>query len=132
MTGEVTSLTVLTHREIVTIERKRRALSVRGVSVLAGISNQTWGQFEKGETSLTPTVQYGVAKAFGWPTDWPESKLPDYVAPSDINEVANLKERVARLEVALEALGERTVKTDARARKTSPRPRHPVDPNPPA
>ena len=107
------------------LERKRRALSIRSASALSGISNQTWGVFEKGETSLTPTVQYGVAKAFDWPTDWPETKIPGYVPPTDVDEITLLKERVAKLEVALEALGQRVAKTDSRVRGLRPRPTDP-------
>jgi hypothetical protein len=49
---------------------------VRQASALAGVSNTTWGSWENGDRSRAGRVRVGVAKAFGWSTDWVENPPP--------------------------------------------------------
>lgn len=58
--------------ERVRAERTRRGMSIRAASSAGGVSNTTWGAFEAGTASLGGSMRVAVAKAFDWPTDWPE------------------------------------------------------------
>jgi hypothetical protein len=51
-------------------ERTARRLSVRAASLLGGITNTTWGEWEKGVRPAGLALQRAVAVAFGWPADW--------------------------------------------------------------
>lgn len=68
--------------ERVVAERKRHAWSVRRAAAEGGISNQTWGDFEK-SGKLGDAMQLGVARAFGWPTDWADDPPPTATAAVD-------------------------------------------------
>lgn len=56
----------------VAAERRRHAWSVRKAAEHGGISNTTWQAFEN-TGKVTDAVRRGVANAFGWDKDWPES-----------------------------------------------------------
>ena len=62
----------MNHVERVLLERRLRGLSARAASVLAGISNTTWSNYEK-SGNVTETIREGVARAFDWGADWPEA-----------------------------------------------------------
>jgi transcriptional regulator with XRE-family HTH domain len=53
-------------------ERELRGLSVRKAAELGGVSNETWGKYERQLTGLSPKIRTAVATVFGWPMDWPE------------------------------------------------------------
>ena len=57
---------------------------MRAAAALGGVSNTTWSRYEAGGVTLTPGIVQGVAKAFGWPTTWPEEQpattTPDFEA----------------------------------------------------
>lgn len=96
-------MTEMTPHEAVRRERTRRGLSVRTAAQLGGISNTAWGDMEAGERAVSPLFQRAVAKAFGWPSDWPTS----LVAPPDASvteRITTLEDSVARLSHAVDLL----------------------------
>ncbi len=87
-------------RERVTLERTHRAWSVRTAASRGGISNETWGRYEKGG-KLTPDMRAAIAKAFDWSADWPENP-PTLTAPPNgnndsLNEVVRLQRETLTL-----------------------------------
>lgn len=110
---------------------------MRSAASLGGVSNTAWSDWENGTRGLTPGMQHAVSKAFDWPITWPIDKLRRPVKQVDdnrvqqpaaeIDDVADLKERMARLENAVEALAIRATKTDGRARHPRPRPTDPTN-----
>jgi hypothetical protein len=72
--------------ERVQAERRLRGWSIRTASTKGGISNQTWGIFER--TGIVKDgMQAAVMQAFGWPATWsteppslPLSQLDEMVA----------------------------------------------------
>lgn len=91
-------------RNVVTAERRRRGLSIRAAATLGNISNQAWGTWEGGEEpNPSPRMRLAVAKAFDWPTTWPEN--PPLVEPDRTTQrVAELEDDVRSLRRELTAL----------------------------
>jgi hypothetical protein len=102
-------------RQEVKRERGRRAWSVRTAASNGGISNTAWGEYEK-VGALTNGTQAAIAKAFGWPVNWPETLEPGErpATPQVLGEdsqsselttlLASLDRTVKRLEERLERL----------------------------
>lgn len=67
---------------------------MRQAATAGDVSNTTWSRFEAGVGQLTPGIIQAVARAFDWPTDWPEN-------PPEISQPVDLEARVARLELDL-------------------------------
>lgn len=110
-------------------ERNRRGWSVRGAAQRGGISNQTWGTFEKGGV-VTNKVRAGVAEAFGWPTTWPESPpaltplVEGEPTPSEL--MAKLDQvlaSTAAIQIAVQSMGD----VVERLAGPGPKPRSPSD-----
>lgn len=83
-------------------ERELRGLSVRRAAELGGTSNETWGKYERGLTEVSPKVRTAVARAFGWPMDWPEappraSKAPAAPGVDSVTQLRLEVEALARL-----------------------------------
>lgn len=84
----------MTSVEAVVAERRRRGWSVRTAAIAGGVSNTTWGTFER-TGAITPAVQRAVVTAYGWPADWWDN--PPAQAGPHPGEVAELRSLVAEM-----------------------------------
>jgi hypothetical protein len=73
---------------IVRQERLRRGLSATRAGELGGISKDGWRHIELGIAKRADHWRIAVAKAFGWPEDWPDN-------PPDPPEVVEVKDQLA-------------------------------------
>ena len=79
-------------------ERERRGWSVREAASRGGVSNETWGRYEKTH-HLTLKMRVAVAKAFDWSTDWPE------IGPrAPVDGSVDLSSRLDAIEAKLDAI----------------------------
>jgi hypothetical protein len=60
--------------EQVAREREERGWSYSQAGERGKLSRETWRVYER-DGKLTATVRKGVARAFGWPLDWPENPV---------------------------------------------------------
>jgi hypothetical protein len=92
-------------------ERLRRGWSVRTAAAASHgrLSNTWWGNFEDYRQPITQNIIEAVMEAFGWPEDWPESRVeasPRRVRglgpliPVDVD-LVDVERRVSRLEAEL-------------------------------
>jgi transcriptional regulator with XRE-family HTH domain len=102
--------------EVVSRERRRRKLSMRACSTLAGISLPTWSELEHDVRPASMSTQRGVSRAFGWPLDWLD-QLAEGIDPDtwETNEPLSadgdeLRRRIAVLEREVSVLA-RVVET---------------------
>lgn len=51
-------------------------MSVRQAAGAAGISNTSWGEWERGLRALSDGVRMAVARTFDWPTTWDQGPPP--------------------------------------------------------
>lgn len=76
---------------------------MRQAASLGGISNTTWSRYESGVGQMTPGLVRAVARAFDWPTTWPEDS-PTTPPGVDAQAVAQLALQVERLARHVDAL----------------------------
>jgi transcriptional regulator with XRE-family HTH domain len=94
-------------RERVKRERRLRGWSVRRAATesdknpnIGGISNTTWGQYEKAGV-LSDTIRVAISIAFGWPRDWPvnaPATPPEDEGARIAHLIVQLDERLADLQ----------------------------------
>ena len=103
-----TTTTQLTPQEAVTMERRRRALSIRQAARLGDVSNTAWGDMEAGRAPITLRLQQAVADAFDWPMDWPETMT----APPDSSVIQRLEALEHSLALLVQAVNAMTLRLE--------------------
>jgi transcriptional regulator with XRE-family HTH domain len=81
--------------------REELKLSMRAAAVLAGVSPTAWSDLEAGKHPPTPATQRGVCAALGWKSNGIDRLLAGkkpQLLPSPPDELAELRDRVAKLE----------------------------------
>lgn len=80
--------------ERVTRERRLRGWSARDAAIAGGVSNTTWSRFEAGGP-IGDAIRQGVARAFGWSVEWPETPPPDELPPDELSRLRHQVESLA-------------------------------------
>jgi hypothetical protein len=88
-------------------------MSVSQAAGAAGISNTSWGEWERGKRTLSDGVRMAVAQTFDWPTTWDQAPPPVADLPtgsvSAVEVMARLDaidEKINRLAGLPDAVGE--------------------------
>lgn len=90
---------------------------------VGGISNTTWGTFER-SGEITPGVHRAVMQAFGWPVDWDVNLPPAPARQPD--DVAELRSEIQGLRAQLAEVLELTTALVVELRQRDGGPRSPA------